>query len=296
MDKRKVEKKGKINNGKSVLITGASSGIGWATANYLAQEGFTVFAGIRKEADIEKIRGQNNHNLIPLYPLDMTEEEHIKKAYEFISIESEKRGEKGLYAIVNNAGGGIISPIELLDLGKLQTELETRILGAVSLVKTFLSIIRENHGRILWIVTPALIPTPFVSSIHICDFAVNCLARTLRIELSPWEISVVMIRCGGIKTPAVEKSYKELKESFKVLPHEKLMLYKDILEKEVKRLKSFDKGRTEPVEVAKKVYKALTVKKPKSRYRVGYMSGGSSFLELLPQPFVDWLMTKRLKK
>jgi len=281
---------------EGIFITGCSSGIGRATAIYLAQNGFTVFASVRKEKDAVDLRKLNEPNLIPVCPLDLTQPEHIPPVFEYISNELKKRDQGGLYAIIHNAGGGFISPIELMDLGKFKTEIETRIIGPIRLLQTFLPLIRAGRGRILWIVTPALLPTPFVSSIHICDFAVNCLIRTLKIELQKWDILQIMIRCGGIKTEAVEKSYQQLEEFFKQCSQEGHSLYVDTLKKEVERLKQFDKKRTEPIEVAKTIYKALCARKPKSRYRVGYMSGLAAMLEYLPPPFVDFIMAKRVEK
>jgi NAD(P)-dependent dehydrogenase (short-subunit alcohol dehydrogenase family) len=282
--------------GEGILITGCSSGIGRSTAIYLAQKGFTVFAGVRKEQDADNLHKLNEANLIPVCPLDLTRAEHVTHAFEYISNELKKRNKVGLYAIINIAGGGFISPIELIDLDKFKTEVEARIIGPIRLLQAFLPMIRASRGRILWIVTPALLPTPFVSSIHICDFAVNCLIRTLKIELKKWDIPQIMIRCGGIKTEGVEKSYKQLEESFKHWPQEGITLYADILGKEVERLKQFDKNRTEPIEVAKTVYRALCDRKPRSRYRVGYMSGLAAMLEYLPQTFVDYIIAKRVEK
>lgn len=282
--------------GEAILVTGCSTGIGRATAIYLAQNGFIVFATVRKESDADNLHSLNEPNLIPVYPFDLTKSEHIPQVFDYVSNELKKFNKTGLYAIVNNAGGGFIAPIELMDLDKFKTELETRLVGPIRLLQTFLPMIRKVGGRILWIVTPALIPIPFVSSIHICDFAVNCIVRTLEIELKPWKIPLVMIRCGGIKTAGVEKSYKQLEEFFHHWTQEQVSLYGDVLKKEVENLKKFDRKRTEPIEVAKMVYKALSAKKPKNKYRIGYLSSLSASLEYLPQTFVDFIMAKRLKK
>jgi len=225
----------------------------------------------------------------------VTKENHISQVFKTISKELKKQKKKGLYAIINNAGGGFFSPIELMDIEKFKIEWETRIVGPIRLLQDFLPLIREGKGRILWIVTPAIIPIPFVGSIHICDFAVNCIVRTLKIELQKWKIPAIMIRCGGIKTSGVNKSYAQVERFFKTIPKEKLTLYKQDLEREIKELKEYNKKRTELVEVAKTIYKALCAKKPKSGYRVGYMSGMSAFFETFPQSFVDFIMARRFR-
>ncbi len=279
--------------GKSVLVTGCSSGIGRATAVYLAQHGWTVFATVRKEADADSLRGLNLPTLVPVCPVDLTKPDQIAAAVETIEGELRARHEPGLYAIVNNAGGGGVAPIELMDVDKFRVELEARLVAPVELLQAFLPAIRETHGRIVWIVTPSIIPIPYVSSIHACDFAVNCIARTLQIELKRWDIPNIMIRCGGVKTAAPARSAQELEESFQQWSRERLAPYADVLRKEQDEFSTFDARRTEPEEIAKVVYKALTARKPKRRYQIGYLSGLAAALEYLPQTWVDAIMARR---
>ncbi len=183
-----------VPTGQSVLITGCSSGIGRATAIHLAQHGFTVFATVRKEADAESLRSLNDPNLIPVCPLDLTRLEQSPSVVETVQAELKRRGQPGLYALVNNAGGGEVAPIELMNLDSFRTELQTRVLGSVAMVQAFLPLLRQSGGRIVWIMTPATIPTPYVTSIHACDFAANAIARTLNIELKSWRIPNILIR------------------------------------------------------------------------------------------------------
>lgn len=278
---------------KAVLVTGCSSGIGRATAVYLAQQGYTVFATVRKETDAQTLRDLKIPMLVPVCPLDFSKPEQLASAAEAIKRELSRRNIKGLYAIVNNAGAGGIAPIELMDLNKFRVEIEARILGPIALLQALLPLIRDAQGRILWIMTPSIIPIPFVSNIHACDFAVNCIARTLQIELKRWKIPNVLIRCGGVRTAAPAKSDRELEESFQQWPRDRFELYAEALKKEQEELSTFDKNRTEPEEIAKVVYKALEASRPKSRYQTGYLSGVAAALEYLPQSWVDAIMTAR---
>ncbi len=282
-----------LPNGEGVLITGCSSGIGRATATHLARSGFTVFATVRKEVDAENLRNLNEPHLVPICPLDLTRLEQVPNVVEIVTGELKHRGKEGLYALINNAGGGFVAPIELMDLNKLRVELETRVLGSVALVQAFLPLVRQAGGRIVWIVTPAIIPTPYVSSIHACDFAVNCIARTLQIELMPWKIPSIMIRCGGIKTPAASRTAAELEASFSNWPRERFELYEQAIRRWQEDMAAFDAKRTDPEEVAKVVFKALWAKEPKRRYSIGHMSGAAAMLESLPQPVVDSILAKR---
>jgi NAD(P)-dependent dehydrogenase (short-subunit alcohol dehydrogenase family) len=281
-------------NGEGVLITGCSSGIGRAAAVHLARRGFTVFATVRKESDVQSLSKLNEPNLVPTYPLDLNNMEHIPNVVQFVTKQLSQRGKEGLYAIINNAGGGFIAPVELTNLNEFRIELETRLLGPIALPQAFLPMIRKAKGKIVWIVSPALMPIPHISNIHACDFAVNCIARTLQIELKPWKIPNIHIRCGGIKTAAPGKTARQLKESFQQWPRERSELYAQSLKEEQKVLEKFDKKRTEPEEVAKVVFKALCARKPKRRYLVGYMARTAAMVEYLPQSLVDFIMEKRM--
>jgi NAD(P)-dependent dehydrogenase (short-subunit alcohol dehydrogenase family) len=278
---------------KSVLLTGCSSGIGRATALHLARKGYLVFAAVRREADAEKLRGLGIPGLVPLCPLDLAKPEQIPAVMEAIDRELDAHGQKGLYALVNNAGGGSIAPIELMDPGQFRIELETRVAGPVALVQAVLPRLRAAGGRILWIMTPAIIPTPYVASIHACDFAVNNLARTLDIELKPWGVPSVMIRCGGIRTEAVAKSDAEFEADLKVWTPEKRALYEPALRKWSGSMAAFNAKRTAPEKVAALVERALTAAKPKRRYSIGHMARAAAFLEALPQGWADRILKAR---
>jgi NAD(P)-dependent dehydrogenase (short-subunit alcohol dehydrogenase family) len=262
-------------NGEGMSVTGCSSGIGRAVAVHLAQRGFTVFATVRKLDDVEKLRELKIPNLLPTYPLDLSKLDHLPGIVQTVT------------------GGGSIAPIELMDLDKFRLELETRILGPVALLQSFLPLIRQGRGRIVWIVTPGLIPIPYVSSIHACDFAVNCLARAHQLELKQWRIPSIQIRCGGIKTAAPGESTRELEESLRQWPKERVGVYAHALQKEQEEFAVFDTKRTDPEEVAKVVHTALCAGKPKRTYKVGYMARAAAMLELLPQSAVDQIMAKR---
>ncbi|HVN55311.1 MAG TPA: SDR family NAD(P)-dependent oxidoreductase [Anaerolineaceae bacterium] len=277
----------------SVLITGCSSGIGRAAAIHLAERGFTVFATVRKDVDADSLRALALPNLIPVCPLDLRSHGDISRAAGLVREELARRGQAGLYALINNAGGGFIAPIELMDLDGFQAELETRLLGPVALAQAFLPLIREAGGRLLWVVTPGLFPTPYVASIHACDFAANCLARTLALELKPWKTPSILIRCGGIQTPSVPRSSAGLDESLQRWPAERAALYAPALRRLRAGLEDFDRKRTPPEAVARTIYTALAARSPRPRYRVGYLSGAGAFLEALPQTLTDAILARR---
>lgn len=282
-----------VTRRKAVLITGCSSGIGRATALYLARQGFSVFATVRKEIDAANLRDLKEPNLIPICPLDLSQRDQIPAVIDTVTRELKQRNLSGLYALINNAGGGTVAPVELMNLDQFQVEVQARLIGAVALVQACLPLIRQGRGRIIWIATPATIPTPYVASIHACDFAVNCLARTLDLELKPWNIPNVLIRCGGIKTPAGLRTTADVAAILRTAPADRAPLYERRLQAWGKDMAEFDAKRTEADRVAEVVYRALSIRHPKHRYSIGYMASAAAFLEALPQSIADWILSKR---
>lgn len=281
------------NHEKAILITGCSSGIGRACALYLAERGYLVFAGVRKPEDAEQLAARNVKNLMPVCPLDLTKPEDIREAKQTVEKALAARGIPGLYAVLNNAGGGFIAPIELMDLEKWRQETETRLVGPVALLQATLPMIRKGGGRVLWIQTPGLMPIAFDASIHACDFASNCLSRTLRHELKPWGIPSIQIRCGAINTPSVERSYRELAANMAQWSASGLELYNEALRRTEKSFREMDANRSEPETIVRLVFRALEDQKPKRRYHAGRLSGLSALMECLPQPLVDRILEKR---
>lgn len=275
---------------KSILMTGCSSGIGQATVLHLAKNGFTVFATVRKSADADHLRALQIPNLIPICPLDLTRPADIPVAVEQVQAELARRGQSGLYAYINNAGGGGVAPVEMMDVEGFQRELQTRLSGPVALLQSLLPLLRVGRGRILWIMTPAIIPTPYVTSIHACDFAANCLVRTLAIELQPWQIPCVQIRCGGIKTANSEQKPGWIET---MMQHPRGELYRGALAKWLRDIAAFDDQRTPPEKVGELIFKVLCVAKPKASYSIGHMAGLAAALEALPQFLADTILKKR---
>jgi NAD(P)-dependent dehydrogenase (short-subunit alcohol dehydrogenase family) len=279
--------------GSAVFVTGCSSGIGRQTAMTLAERGYVVFATVRKEADAENLRGLGIANLVPVCPLDLADLRQVARVAGLVADELRRRGKNGLYGLVNNAGGGSPAPIELMELEEFRTELHARVLGSVAMVQTFLPLIRQAHGRIVWIMTPALIPTPYVTSIHACDFAVNCIVRTLDIELKPWSVRNIMVRCGGIRTPAGLRTTSDVEAVLATGPRDRVLLYEQALRKWAAEMAEFDRKRTEPERVAAVVVEALSAQRPKRQYAVGHMATAARLLEAMPRSLTDRILRMR---
>jgi NAD(P)-dependent dehydrogenase (short-subunit alcohol dehydrogenase family) len=281
--------------GEAVLVTGCSSGIGQATALLLAMRGFVVLATVRREADAERLRSFHLSGLEPICPVDLSRPDEMPLACRLIREALDRRGRDRLYAIVNNAGGGSIAPVELTDLSRFRVEMETRLMGPIALLQDLLPLVRKARGgRIAWIGTSGLVPIPYVSSIHACEFAMSCIADTLQVELSPWNIPNILIGCGGIRTAAPARSDRELDQAFREWAPEKLDLYARSLQKIRAGFDVFDGKRTDPDAVARVIFRALTARSPRRKYVVGHMAGMMRLLPHLPRAWVERILKGRI--
>ncbi|HUX38012.1 MAG TPA: SDR family NAD(P)-dependent oxidoreductase [Rectinemataceae bacterium] len=278
-----------------VMVTGISSGIGRAIALELVEKGWLVFGTVRKEADRKELLDLDLPNLVPLL-YELNDRERLPKLVESVETELARRGETGLFALINNAGGSMVGPIELADTEELSRQFDARVTGSIALVQAFLPAIRRGRGRILWIATPGLMPTPWVAGIHAADFAVNCLARTLAIELGREGPPVVLVRCGGIKTRAGLATRRDLEAGLAKAAPERRALYEARLADWIGSMEEFDTKRSEAGLVGALVARILREPRPKARYRVGHLAAAAALLESLPQVVTDRILAARFAK
>jgi NAD(P)-dependent dehydrogenase (short-subunit alcohol dehydrogenase family) len=250
----------------AVVVTGASTGIGRATALFLDEKGYRVFAGVRKQADAKALAADASDQLTPI-TIDVTKERSIKAAKDKVQ---RAVGKDGLVGLVNNAGVGDGGPVETMDLDILRNVLEVNLVGQVAVTQAFLPLIRKAPGTIVFIASiGGRIASPFMSPYNTSKFAVEALGESLRQELAPWEIDVVVIEPGSIDTPIWKKGAETIEDQFAKLTATTRRLYG-------KQLKRMDEVLTEtasrgiaPEKVAKVIHTAISSENPKHRYLVG---------------------------
>jgi NAD(P)-dependent dehydrogenase (short-subunit alcohol dehydrogenase family) len=193
-------------NSQHILVTGTSTGIGLATAIALANAGYHVFAGVRKEADFKQLL---NPNITPLI-LDVTKADSRTAAIELIT---SNVGNHGLHAIINNAGINYVAPLELMKEAKLRAMMDINVFGLLAMSQETLPLLfqgRKASGLRSKIINISSIGgavgLPWEFGYHASKFAVNGLSQSLRIELAPLGIDVTAIMPGAIKTLFVDKS------------------------------------------------------------------------------------------
>jgi NAD(P)-dependent dehydrogenase (short-subunit alcohol dehydrogenase family) len=249
----------------TVLVTGASSGIGLATAKLLAESGYRVFAGVRSEAGQAAIRGAGLASLTSVW-LDVTDASQVKQAVADIGAAAPG----GLFALVNNAGIGLPSVVEFADLDELRAVLEVNAIAPLRMIQACLPLLRRGGGRIVNISSMnGTIALPMVGSYSASKFALEALSNTLRIELRPWKIPVTVIRPGQVTTAIFDKARVALQERSQQIPAELQRGYGPLFARCVKLNERGALRGAPPEKVAQAVLKALRASWPRNHYLVG---------------------------
>ncbi len=248
----------------SVLVTGASKGIGRGTTRLLAREGFRVFAGYRSQEDGTALATEDGE-VHPLR-LDVTDPEGLAAAVEVVSAHAPE----GLAGLVNNAGMVVVGPLEFLSPDDLRRQLEVNVIGVQAVTRAFLPAVRHATGRVVHVGSiNGRVATPFTGAYCASKFALEAMSDALRIELRRWSIDVVLIEPGAIETPIWETSAGRAREILERMPKAAWDLYGGIFRKLEERASKPPRHAIPPERVAEVIHRALTVKRPKTRYLVG---------------------------
>jgi len=247
-------------------VTGASTGIGQATALHLDQLGFQVFAAVRKERDAAALRQVASAALTPLL-MDVTDPQAIERARVEIDTAT---GEAGLCGLVNNAGVGFISPLECVPLDKLRWLFEVNVFGALAVTQAFLPSLRRARGCVVNVSsTASLLVAPFHGPYSASKFALNGLSHALRLELRPLGVSVSVIICGIVRTPIWDKARALTEEVGRDLPEDALTLYEAPVRQFGDHMAKVARGGVAPGVAAAVIARPLTARRPRNTYFVG---------------------------
>lgn len=275
---------------RSVLITGASTGIGRATALHLDAREWRVFAGVRKEEDAESLRVEASGRLMPLM-LDVTEPEQIAAAAQRIGTETV---DTGLHGLVNNAGIAVPGPLETLPIEDFERQVGVNLNAQVAVTQAMLPAIRRAPGRVVFVASiGGLIAFPMFGAYHAAKFGLEAVGDVFRQELKPWGIEVAVVEPGSIATPIWERGQGEADSFLAAASEEQKRLYGEAMEtyREVAR-KTGERG-IAPEKVAKRIEHALGARRPRTRYKVGADAHGQALAKrILPDRLLDWLIAR----
>ncbi len=269
---------------KTILITGASSGIGRATALRLARSGWRVFAAVRKEADATAIKAAARG--VETVQLDVEDRGSIAAAAGEVAA---RLGPRGLDALFNNAGIGMVFPTEHLPLEALREIYEVNLFGQIAVIQAFLPLVRMAKGRIINMgsVSDHLSP-PFAGALSSSKAAFASMSAALRMEVRPQGIHVCIIEPGAINTPAADKTLGGVEQEIARMSPAGIGLYGPAMRRMVRTFAEIERHGSPPEAVAKVVERALTERNPRARYRAGKEAAKLSLLaRFLPEKLVD---------
>lgn len=272
---------------KTVVITGASSGIGHACALRLASSGFLVFAGVRKADDAERLRREGGERVVPV-TIDVTDDRSIAAAVDEVRAQL---GGRGLDALVNNAGIGVTAPVEYMRPEVLRRQFDVNVFGQIAVTQAFLPLLRAAPGaRIVNMGSiGSHIAIPFGGALCATKSAFRALNDALRLELHPFGIQVSMIEPASIRTPAVEKMLGDPQGAIRQLPPEGAARYAEMLGEFMRLSHDREQHGSPPEVVADAVLHALTAARPRAHYAVGK---SSTLLRAMPWLLPDSLLDR----
>jgi NAD(P)-dependent dehydrogenase (short-subunit alcohol dehydrogenase family) len=252
------------------VVTGSSSGIGFETSGLLAKNGFITYATMRNLDKSNKIIDLKQKEKLPLevVKLDVTDDKSVKEAIEKISNEQET-----IDVLINNAGYGLVGPLEELSIQEFKEQFETNVFGVIRVIQEILPIMRkQRHGTIVNISSVAgRIGFPLTSAYVSSKFALEGLSESMAYEIEPFGIKVILIEPGVIKTNFDGNLKIGKKVSTTATTNNRNSPYADITEKRIAGFKPRFENGSPPIEVAKVILNVITSKNvpPESRYLVG---------------------------
>lgn len=274
----------------AVVVTGASTGIGRAIALELVRRGYRVFAGVRRDEDGQRLASDaadasrasaggtdvphaegraepaRGGEIVPLH-LDVTVPEQVEAAVERVRADV---GPTRLLGVVNNAGIVVAGPMEFLPLTDLRNQFEVNVLGQVRVAQAFLPMLRSSSGRLVFVGSVSgLVSSRLLGAYAASKFALEAVADAFRRELAPWGVRVSVVEPGRIKTPIWQKSVADGLGRMAQLPAQATAYYDTLMKELTEGAHQAATGGTPPEAVARAVHRALTSRRPRTRYFVG---------------------------
>lgn len=245
----------------SVLVTGASRGIGRAIAEHLASRGWDVIAGVRTEADAEAVTAANPQRMSAVL-LDVTNADQIAALSEALPAR--------LDAVVNNAGVVVSGPMETVTSDEWRKQLEINVIGQLAVTRAVLPRLRESRGRIVFISSVnGRMSMPLIGAYAASKFAIEAAADALRMELRPWRIPVVVVQPAQTDTDMWRTADTIVLEAEAALSPEHRALYAKHIAGMKKSVPVSQRIAVPTAKVSAVVDEALTARRPRPRYIVG---------------------------
>jgi len=276
---------------QSVVITGASTGIGWATAKLLLDRGFRVFGSVRKEADTDRLKREFGANFTPLL-FDVTDEAAVLAAARQVRA---ALGGETLFGLVNNAGIAVTGPVLELAADEFRRQMDVNVIGPIIATQAFGPLLGSDpslkgpKGRIVMISSVAgKNGNPLTAAYAASKHAIEGLSESLRREMMLFGIDVIIIAPGPVKTPIWSKAEEVDISAYKNSP------FFPALERMRKFMLHLGEIGLPPERIAERIAEALTSASPKVRYQITPDPMRHLMTAVLPKRMVDKIIARRI--
>jgi NAD(P)-dependent dehydrogenase (short-subunit alcohol dehydrogenase family) len=272
------------------IITGASTGIGAATARELPRWGFHVLAGVRRERDDDAIRGRGIEPLV----IDITNPSHIRALA--TRVHGDPQG-RAVRALVNNAASAVNVPVEAFAIEEWRCLFEVNLFGHIAVNQTLLPALIRTNGRVINIsFVGGKIAKATYGPYAGTKFALEAVSDSLRREIAPFGVQVVVVEPGAVRTEMAGRAIATAHELASTMTPEQGQRYGGLVQAITAQAASFTESGLPADAAAKVIAKAVTARKPHTRYTIGRDAALLTFLaHILPDRILDRLFAAALR-
>ncbi|MET1071988.1 MAG: SDR family NAD(P)-dependent oxidoreductase [Umezawaea sp.] len=273
-----------------VVVTGASTGIGRATAVRLAADGFHVLAGVRRREDADRLAA---HDIEPLI-LDITDEAHVAALAERVA---QDRAGRPLRAVVNNAGIAVNAPVETLALEEWRRQFDVSVFGQIAVTRALLPALLAHGGRVVNIGSVGgKVAMPSFGPYSAAKFAMEAVSDALRREVEEFGVAVVVVIPGAVRTSMNDRGVATSKRLAEAMTPDQHVRYDKLTDAFLGQIEAFAKDGVEPERVAAVIARAIAARKPRTRYTVGREAAVIvRVARLVPDRLLDRMLRRQMK-
>lgn len=264
---------------KTILITGASTGIGYGTAKVFARAGYQVFGSVRQEKDAQQLADELGPNVTPLQ-FDVTDAVALQSAVQQVAA---RVGPQGLGGIINNAGIATSGPLVYQPIDEIRWQFEVNVIAPLAVIQAFFSLLTTKQSspakpaRIINISSVGgQVAPPFIGAYAGSKHAIEGLSHSLRRELQLHGVDVIIIGPGAVNTPIWDK------ESAQDMSRYAATEYAPSLRTFLKQMVSLGKAGNSPEKIGQLIHQVFELKHPKTRYAI------------VPDPIPNWIIPRIL--
>ena len=277
---------------KSIVITGTSTGIGYACSKKFIEKGYKVFGSVRNDNDANRVSNELGSNFVPLI-FDVTDEIAVKES---VKVVKNQIGDQKLSGLINNAGLGVMGTIQSLSAEQFKYQFDVNVLGVFHCCQAYLDLLgadknrKGDPGKIINISSiSGEIGMPFMSAYNMSKFGLEGFSEGIRRELLMYGIDVVVIAPGPIKTPI----WKKINQKDEVKRYDNSD-FRESLARAMKMTDKMEQVGFEPIVIAERALSVIKNKKNNTRYRIDPTRMQNILLQLFPKRIADRMIAKRM--